>query len=144
IMKFKKIQKICLIIALTLSHIVFADDGKTKDSVVNNLINVEEYMRAKDYPSALSLCLSLHRSDPKSIIYLNKLTEIYMKIQDYNSAINYLNKSLLISPNNAETRTNEGNIYLYKAIKEYEIALGLNPKDEATKSKLSRLKQGFF
>jgi tetratricopeptide (TPR) repeat protein len=142
-MKVSTIQKIFLIIALTLSQLVFADDLKVKDNGVKSLINIEEYMLAKDYSSAISLCLSLHRSDPNSIIYLNKLTEIYIKIQDYDSAINYLNKSLLISPNIAETRINEGHIYLYKAIKEYEIALALNPKDKVVKDKLSRLKQVF-
>ena len=143
-MKVSTIQKIFLIIALTFSQLIFADDLKDKDSGAKSLINIEEFMLAKDYSSAISLCLSLHRSDPNSIIYLNKLTEIYIKIQDYSSALNYINKSLLISPNISETRIYEGYIYLCKAIKEYEIALSLNPKDKVIKDKLSRLKQIVF
>ena len=72
-MKVSTIQKIFLIIALTFSQLIFADDLKDKDSGAKSLINIEEFILAKDYSSAISLCLSLHRSDPNSVIYLNKL-----------------------------------------------------------------------
>lgn len=91
----------------------------------NNKANVYCKLGAKkikfgDIKGAINAYQSAITSSPNFIESYNGIAEIYVKLEDYNMAIIYLDKALAISPYSEMTKENRALVYLKRGTKKAE------------------------
>jgi protein O-GlcNAc transferase len=110
---------------------------KIKQKKVKDIRSLMEsamkHFQEGDLHSSESICLGILRTQPKNVLVLHFLTEVYYKLGELDSAINCINRALRLDPTNVDAYNNLGVILqergrIDEAIACYRKVLRLNPK----------------
>ena len=112
---------------------IYYSDSKIKEAQ-NSYIIAKDFMRTKNYKSAIEGLQIALKQDPNFVLALDDIAVCYRQLEDYDNAIKYYKKSLDIYPEGEYALMNIGVVYTLKsdyknAIDYYEKLIKYQPNN---------------